>query len=150
MKPLFILITSFILSLILIKILRHTYDLALSARIAISAMLLFTSIGHFIYTNGMVMMIPDFFPMKKALVQLTGILEILLGIGILIPNTKIYCGWILIVFLLLMLPANINAALKNIDFQNATSQGKGISYLWFRIPLQLLFIVWTYLSCIKF
>lgn len=150
MKPLFILITSFILSLILIKILRHTYDLALSARIAISAMLLFTSIGHFIYTNGMVMMIPDFFPMKKALVELTGILEILLGIGILIPNTKIYCGWILIVFLLLMLPANINAALKNIDFQNATSQGKGISYLWFRIPLQLLFIVWTYLSCIKF
>lgn len=150
MKPLFILITSFILSLILIKILRHTYDLALSARIAISAMLLFTSIGHFIYTNGMVMMIPDFFPMKKALVELTGILEILLGIGILIPNTKIYCSWILIVFLLLMLPANINAALKNIDFQNATSHGKGISYLWFRIPLQLLFIVWTYLSCIKF
>lgn len=150
MKPLFILITSFILSLILIKILRHTYDLALSARIAMCTMLLFTSIGHFIYTNGMVMMIPDFFPMKKALVQLTGILEIFLGIGILIQNTKIYCGWILIVFLLLMLPANINAALKNIDFQNATSQGKGISYLWFRIPLQLLFIVWTYLSCIKF
>jgi hypothetical protein len=27
--------------------------------------------------------------------------------------------------------------------------GSGSNYLWFRIPLQVLFIAWTYLTCIK-
>jgi hypothetical protein len=48
----------------------------------------------------------------------------------------------------LILPANIKEAIDHVDYQNATFEGKGLSYLWFRIPLQLLFIAWTYFSCI--
>lgn len=150
MKPLFILLSSFILSLILIKIISHNYNLPLAGRIAMCIMMLFTAIGHFIYAKGMAMMLPDFLPLKTELVFVTGILEIALAFGLLIPDTKMYCGWILIVFLILVLPANVNAALKNIDFQSGSTIGPGISYLWFRIPLQLLFIAWTYFSCIKF
>ncbi|WP_369828756.1 hypothetical protein [Flavobacterium sp. 1] len=131
------------------RILNHSYDLRLSARIAMFLMLLFTAVGHFIYVKGMAMMIPDILRAKTELVYLTGILEILLGIGLLIPDISIYSGWILIVFLVLILPANINAALKNIDYQTGTHEGSGIYYLLFRIPLQALFIIWTYLSCIK-
>lgn len=147
MKPLFVLLITFIISVIAIKIVSQKYNLPLSARIAMCMMLLFTALGHFIYTKGMEMMIPDFLPLKTELVYITGGLEIVLGLGLIIPNTRIYCGWILIVFLLFMLPANINSAMKNIDYQRGSYTGPGIYYLWFRVPLQLLFIVWTYLSC---
>lgn len=43
----------------------------------------------------------------------------------------------------------IYGSIKHLDIQKATFDGNGLNYLWFRIPLQILFIVWTYLSSIK-
>jgi uncharacterized membrane protein len=68
---------------------------------------------------------------------------------LLIPKLSVVSGWILIVFFLLLLPANIYASIKHIDFQKATFDGNGLAYLWFRIPLQIFFIIWTYISAIK-
>ncbi|MEQ8419206.1 MAG: hypothetical protein RIB64_04305 [Arenibacter algicola] len=149
MKPLVVLLSIFLIAIFVIKIINKEYNFALSARIAISAMLFFTAIGHFAFTKGMSMMIPQFIPFKTSLVYLTGIFEILLAIGLFIPNLKVISGWTLIIFLLLMLPANIYAAIHNIDYQKGTFDGNGISYLWFRIPLQFLFIAWTYLCSIR-
>ena len=114
-----------------------------------SCMLVFTSIGHFIYTKGMVMMMPDFIPFKTEMVYFTGIIEIAAAIGLLIPKLRVLTAWLLIAFFILLLPANINAAIKHIDYQTGTFAGDGVGYLWFRIPLQILFIVWTYMSSIK-
>ena len=50
----------------------------------------------------------------------------------------------LIVFFILILPVNINAALRHIDYEKGTYEGPGTKYLWFRIPLQVLFILWVY------
>ncbi|MGH2645000.1 MAG: hypothetical protein ACRDE2_13690, partial [Chitinophagaceae bacterium] len=61
----------------------------------------------------------------------------------------IITGWLLILFFILILPANISAATRHIDYQKPIAEGNGLAYLWFRIPLQILFIVWTYLSAIK-
>jgi len=149
MKPLIVLLLSFTISLIVIKITNKEYDFALSARIAMSIMLVFTAIGHFAFTKGMSMMIPQFIPFKENVVYLTGIFEILLAIGLLIPKLKVLSGWALIVFLLLMLPANIYASLNNVNYQKGTFNGNGIIYLWFRIPLQILFIIWVYISAIR-
>ncbi|MEY8780186.1 DoxX family protein [Allomuricauda sp. XS_ASV26] len=149
MKPLIVLLFSFTISLLIIKITNRTYDFKLSGRIAMSIMLVFTAIGHFAFTKGMSMMIPKFIPYKETFVHLTGIFEIILAIGLLVPRVKHISGWALIIFLILMLPANIVAALNKVDYQNATLDGNGLSYLWFRIPLQLLFIIWTYMSTIK-
>ncbi len=57
-------------------------------------------------------MIPDLFPFKTALVYLTGVLELLFAAGLLMPKTKVLTGWVLIAFLLAVLPANINAAME--------------------------------------
>lgn len=149
MKPLIVLLSSFVIAIFAVKIITKEYDFALSARIAISVMLCFTALGHFIYTKGMSMMIPQFIPYKASFVHITGIYEILLAICLLIPRLKVISGWALIIFLLLMLPANIYAALNNINYQKGTFDGDGLRYLWFRIPLQCLFIVWTYLSSIR-
>tara|TARA_R110000796_G_scaffold77584_2_gene173148 strand:- start:3140 stop:3541 length:402 start_codon:yes stop_codon:yes gene_type:complete len=128
---------------------KKEYDFALSARIAMSIMLLFTAIGHFAFTKGMSMMIPEFVPFKESVVYLSGIFEILLALGLLIPKFQTVSGWALVIFLLLMLPANIYASMNKVNYQKGTFDGNGLTYLWFRIPLQFLFIVWTYISAIK-
>lgn len=150
MKPLLILLSVFSVFFLMIKIFRGNFNFSLSARAAMSAMLIFTAVGHFIFIKGMSMMLPDFIPFKTEIVYLTGILEILAAIGILVPEIRITTGWLLIIFFILILPSNIYAAINHIDYQKATFNGNGISYLWFRIPLQIFFIVWVYLSAIKF
>jgi uncharacterized membrane protein len=142
MKPLIVLLAVFIISLFTIKIISHEYDIALAAQIAMSAMLLFTAIAHFAFTKGMAMMIPDIIPFKTAIVYLSGVAEIICAIGLLIPSYRVITAWVLIVLFVLLIPANINAALKRINYQKGTYDGDGPCYLWFRIPLQLFFIGW--------
>ncbi len=150
MKPLIVLMIVFGLSVFALKLTIHKYDFPLSARIAMSAMLLFTAMGHFMFTKGMAMMMPGFIPFKTAMVYLTGIIEIVAAIGLLIPGLRVLTAWLLILFFVLLLPANINAAIKHIDIEKGTFNGSGLNYLWFRIPLQILFIIWTYISSIRF
>lgn len=150
MKPLFVLLGAFIISLLIIKYFAKTFDYALSGRIAMSVMLAFTAIGHFAFTKGMTMMIPEFIPFKTEMVYLTGIIEIIAAIGLLVPNLKVWTGWALILFFIVLLPGNIKAAIDHVDFEKGTFDGNGPAYLWFRIPLQILFIAWTYVSAIRF
>ncbi len=149
MKTLIVLLLSFAISIFAIKIIKKEYDFALSARIAMSTMLLFTAIGHFMFTKGMSMMIPKFIPFKESFVYLTGMFEILMAIGLVTFRFKYIAGLTLIIFLLLMLPANIYASINNVNYQKGTFDGNGLPYLWFRIPLQILFIVWTYICSIR-
>lgn len=149
MKPLILLLLSFVISVFAIKFIRKDYDFALSARIAMSIILVFTAIGHFTFTKGMSMMIPKFIPLKECLVYTTGILEILLAVGLQIPKLILTSGWVLVIFLLLLLPANIYASIHKVNYQSGAFDGNGLFYLWFRIPLQIFFIIWTYISTIR-
>lgn len=149
MKPLIVLLSVFSISLLVLKLIRGNYEFTSSGRIAMSVMLLFTAVAHFAFTKGMAMMLPDFIPYKTETVYLTGIIEIAAAIGLFIPSFRLITAWLLIAFFMLILPANIYSAIKQIDYQKGTFDGNGLTYLWFRIPLQILFIVWTYLSAIK-
>ncbi len=148
MKPLIVLFAVFAGSLIVTKIVGGEFSYFLSGRIAMAAMLLFTAIGHFVFSKGMALMIPGFIPFKKQIVLITGLFEIAAAIGLLVEPYQRITGWLLIAFFILILPANINAAIKNIDYQKGTTGGPGVKYLWFRIPLQLLFISWVYFFAI--
>jgi len=149
MKPLIVLISVFIISLLVNRVFRNKFEIALSGRIAMSAMLSFTAIAHFVFTKGMAMMLPSFIPYKTETVYLTGFIEIGAAFALLIPKYRIFVAWLLIAFFILILPANIYASVKQIDYQTGTFEGNDLNYLWFRIPLQIFFILWTYFSAIK-
>lgn len=142
MKPLLVLIVAFLISLVGLEIVSGEWNYRLAGNIAMASMLLFTAIGHFAFTKGMTMMLPDFVPFRKELVYLTGILEAAAAIGLLIGSSREITAILLIIFFMLLLPANIYAALKNVDYQKGTYDGQGLTYLWFRVPLQLFFIAW--------
>lgn len=149
MKPLFVLICVFVVSLIATKLFKQNVDYKLSGKIALAAMLFFTALGHFLYTRGMAMMIPDCIPFRIELVYLTGIIEIVAALGIFIPSLRVGIGILLMVFFVLILPANINASINQLNYETGTFDGKGFSYLWFRIPFQGLLILWTYFFVVK-
>lgn len=148
METLIILLGTFTITLLIARLVTKKFEIAMAGRIAMSVMLVFTAIGHFAFTKGMAMMI-SFLPCPIAIVYLTGIIELIAAAGLLIPKTRVLTGRLLILFFIVLLPANIYAAYHNINLQSADYSGKGISYLAFRIPLQLLFIAWVYYASIR-
>ena len=123
--------------------------ISFAGRIAMSVMLLFTALGHFLYPEGMALMLPDFIPFKKAMIYLTGCIEIAAANGLQIPRLRKLTGWLLIIFFILILPANIHAAIHHVNLETGRYDGNGLNYLWFRIPLQIFFIGWVYLFAVK-
>jgi uncharacterized membrane protein len=143
MKPLIVLLIAAIVTLLTAHFINGGWDYVFAGNIAMAVMLLFTALGHFIYREGMTLMVPGFIPAKKLLIYLTGIMEVIFAIGMIIPSTRRLSADLLILFFLLVLPANIYAAQKGVDYQTATFEGRGADYLWLRIPMQLLFIAWA-------
>jgi uncharacterized membrane protein len=149
MKLLLVLLIAFAIALLARKIFQHDWNFIFAGNAAMSVMLVFTAIGHFIYARGMAMMLPEFIPFKTAMVYLTGILEIAAAIGLLISSTRHITAFMLIIFFITILPANINAAMHKVDFQKGTYGGSGTNYLWFRVPLQVFFIIWVWYFGLK-
>ena len=87
-------------------------------------MLSFTAMGHFKFRKGMTMMMPDVVPFKKELVTLTGFVEIAGAIGLIIPAIRHITSVLLIIFFICILPANINSAIKKIDYEKGTYDGR--------------------------
>lgn len=143
MKPLVVLLAVFGLALGITYFASAQPDWLLAGNIALAAMLLFTAIGHFAFTEGMAKMLPGWFPARKFWVIFTGALELAAAVGLMIPVSRLATSLALIVFFILILPANIYAALQRLDYQRGTPDGPGPGYLWFRVPLQLLFIGWA-------
>jgi uncharacterized membrane protein len=144
MKPLIVLLVSFGLSLTGFRLFSGQWQAISSGNTALCLMLCFTAIGHFAFTEGMEAMIPPFIPARKALVIVTGVLEIVAGLLLLCPPARQTTGIFLILFFILLLPANVYAALHHLNYQTGEPNGAGLAYLWFRVPLQVLFIGWAW------
>ena len=144
MKPLFVLLAMFGLLAGGTYFLHGSANYVFAGNGAMAAMLLFTGVAHFAFTKGMMQMLPDFLPAKKAWILATGVLEIAAAVGLLFPAFRWHTAWLLIAFFVLILPGNIIAAQRHLNYQTGTLDGPGLRYLWFRIPLQLFFIAWTW------
>jgi len=113
-----------------------------SARYALVVMFVFTATAHFNkMRHDLAEMVPTFFPHRLTLVYITGVLELLGAAGLLIPNLRVLAAKCLIVLLIGMFVANVNAARKGV-----TLRGKPATPLWMRTPMQALFIAFLWWS----
>ncbi len=120
------------------------WDMKTIGSLAMGVMLIMTGVSHFVYTEGMVLMLPHIVPAKTIVIYLTGIFEIVAGIGLIIPKYRRNTALLLMIFLIIILPANFKAAYDHLDLTQATYDGPGPEYLWFRVPLQIGFILWIW------
>jgi uncharacterized membrane protein len=148
MMPLLVLLLSYLLLLLVSRFYRDL-NRDKAGRLAFGFMFIFTGISHFTFSEGMLMSMPDALPFKLQLVYMTGILELLLAVAFTVGTYKRQVAFLIISFLILVFPANVWAAIHHVDIPNATYSGPGLAYLWFRVPLQLFFIVWVYYFGVK-
>ncbi len=80
---------------------------------------------------------PPYLPFHLALVYISGIFEIVGGIGLLIPSVQRYTGYGLVALLIAVFPANINMAVNEVGVSDASFSP---ALLWLRLPLQFVLI----------
>ena len=140
MAPLAVLIGSFAIALLAVRLLRGRWSAGLAGRIAAAAMFVFTGLSHFIFPAEMAAMVPTVFPAPRLWVAATGVAEVLGGVGLLVPRASRPAAWALALFLILVFPANIFAAVNQVGMGGHL---RGAGYLWIRGPLQLVFLGWV-------
>ena len=111
------------------------------SRVLISLIFIFIGILHFKMTEKFVLIVPPIIPYAKEVVYISGIFEILGGVGILIPKLKRQAAFGLILLLIIVFPANIYMALYNIQLGGILNNS---ILQWLRLPLQAVFIWWVY------
>lgn len=111
------------------------------AAIAFGLMFMSSGLTHFTNPEGFVAMMPPLFPEPLFLVYVSGLAEIVLGIGLLWPRVRFWAGLGSVLLLIAVFPANIYAALNGIVTPGAPANN---IYLWLRLPLQIVFIAWVW------
>ena len=148
MEPLLILVVTYIITLVIVFFYRKQLLFLKASRIALSVMFVFTGFSHFVYAEGMAMMLPSFLPFRPMIIYITGIIEMILALGI-FSDKKRLTGMLAGIFLIAVLPCNIYAAYLQVNIVTAKYDGEGLFSLLYRVPIQFFFIYCIYWSLIK-
>jgi uncharacterized membrane protein len=73
---------------------------------------------------------------------LSGLAEIVLGVFLLEPTTRVYAAWGIIALLVAVFPANIYVAEQNLGLGGPGTGNPLVN--WIRLPFQALFILWAW------
>ena len=98
-------------------------------------------VSHFRNPDFFVSIMPPYLPAQLELVYLSGVFEILLGLGVLLPATRRWAGWGLVALLFAVYPANVHMALNPDPF---VAQGTPLWALYLRLALQFVFVAWAW------
>ncbi len=98
-------------------------------------------VNHFVNPASYVEIMPAVLPAPLALVYISGVAEILGGLGLILPATRKLAAWGLIALLIAVFPANVNMAVNELPLR---ADPIPTWLLWARLPLQLVAIAWCY------
>ena len=104
---------------------------------ALAAMFLFAASGRLAAPDGLLQMIPEFLLLRRVALYLSGLFEVLGGLGLLVPRLQRPAGWGLAILLIVVFPANVNVAVNNLQIDGFSGSRL---YQWARLPLQLVLI----------
>ena len=102
----------------------------------------FAGVMHFKNPWPFLKIMPDWIPYHLEMVHLSGVFEILGGVGLLVPYTRKMAAWGLILLFFAVFPANIHMAIRDIQIFDHLQEGFGWKS-WARLPLQFVLIKWA-------
>jgi len=105
---------------------------------AMCAAYVLAGIGHFKNPKMYLQIMPHYIPYPEAMVAISGVAEIILGLGLFFPLTRGVSAYGVIALLVAVFPANIYMLqLGGARF------GMANWLLWVRLPLQFVLIAWA-------
>ena len=117
--------------------------LKLLSRLLLATLFVVAGILHFVRTDVFASIVPPYLPAPNLLVYLSGVFEIVGGLGLLIPKFRRIASWGLILLLIAVFPANLYMATDPDAFVEA---GVPLWALYLRLPLQGVLILWVWQS----
>ena len=99
---------------------------------------------HFVVPELYVRIVPPVFPAALAFVYLSGLAEIAVGIGLLIPRTRRHAAWATVALLVAIFPANVYMATHGVVIKGLPGGGDPSNVVrWGRLPVQAVLILWA-------
>lgn len=96
---------------------------------------------HFVWPSLYERIVPPQFPRPRELVYLSGIAEVVLGVGVLFERTRNVSAWGLVALLVAVFPANVHMATSD-DLPGPIADVPDAA-LWARLPLQAVLVAWA-------
>ena len=108
----------------------------LTTIIVMAVLYILVGLKHIFDPKYFLPMMPPFIPFKQLIIYITGVLEIILGVCLVIEETRFYAAVGIITLLLLVFPANIYVAI-NYEARKKLKVSKlfAIMRLFFQLPL---------------
>ena len=107
-------------------------------RLLVAANFIGVGVLHFTHLHVFLAMMPPYLPFHQLLVHVSGLFEILGGIGLLVPKVRRLAAYGLLALLVAVFPANLHMAMNEvylpIEWLPQSRTG-----LWLRLPFQLVF-----------
>ncbi len=116
-------------------------DDSLRAASVVVLAVLFAGAGvmHFVKPRLFEQIVPPSLPAPRLLVVVSGVAEILGGLGLLVEPVRAWAGWGLVALLVAVFPANVYMAREWERFRSLAPRWA----LLLRLPLQLVLIAWV-------
>jgi uncharacterized membrane protein len=113
----------------------------MTGRFLLAAFFVVGGILHFVFLEPYMRMVPPLLPWPMAIVWVSGIAEILGGIGLLFSPSRRLAAWGLVLLLIAVFPANIYMAVAHVHYAGLLGQSWA---QWLQLPLQLPLIYWVW------
>lgn len=118
----------------------------LKMRIALGVCFIIAGVLHFVAAETFASIVPPFVPYPLEIVYLSGVFEILGGVGLMTPFARRFSAVGLILLLIAVFPANVYMALANVQVGGHMDLP---IYQWIRLPFQFLLIWLVYWSSLQ-
>lgn len=118
-------------------------NLRLVGRLVLAAILIFAGIGHFRSTAEFTAQVPPWMPAAEAVVYVSGVIEIALGLALLVlTKQRVIVGWLIAGFFVIIFPGNISQFLTQADAFGLDSDAARFFRLFFQ-PLLVVLALWS-------
>jgi uncharacterized membrane protein len=107
-------------------------------RVLLALAMVGVGIDHLADPTPFVNIVPKELPAPLVLVYVSGVCEIALGVGLLVPKIRRLAGYGLVALYVAVFPANINMAVRGLSPNPEHPIPSWIA--WARLPFQILFI----------
>jgi uncharacterized membrane protein len=110
-------------------------------RWVLTGFMVLAGLNHFLDPAPYLGMMPPVLPAPLTLVYVSGVAEMLCGLGLILPATRRLAAWGMIALFVAVFPANLNMAINHLPLGTTSVPAWA---LWARLPLQVVLIAWAW------